>query len=120
MNVPLLEDRDQRRLKAECKLSGTDHSKSLLFPRKTSEHGCGRSGKPRELLPVEVHRVLTRWLGTHPNFVPDFLEPWLMDFYTTVIIPFDDRVILVRPLDRTHFTSRHSEVAQTFDPITEN
>jgi len=46
-----------------------------------------------------------------------FLKPRLPDFHTTVIIPFDNRIILVRPLDCTHFPGRHSEVAQTLDTI---
>jgi hypothetical protein len=64
-------------------------------------------------LPVEVHEVLTGCLA-------DFLEPRLMDSHTTVIIPFDNRVIFVRSLDGTQFPSRYSEVAQTFNPITAN
>jgi hypothetical protein len=78
------------------------------------------TAKTLELLPVEVHKVLTRWLGADLNFVRDFLEPRLMDSRMTVIIPFDNRVILVRSLDGAHFPSRCSEVAQAFDPITGN
>jgi hypothetical protein len=62
---------------------------------------------------VEVHQTLTRRLT-------DFLEPRLLDSHMTVIIPFDNRVILVRTLDGTHLPGRYSEVAQTFDPITGN
>jgi hypothetical protein len=36
---------------------------------------------------------------------------------TTVIVPFDDRVIFVSSLNCTEFSSRLSEVAQTLDPI---
>jgi hypothetical protein len=85
---------DQRSLKAECKLSSTDHYGSVLFPGKTSEQR--RSGRREDIatrtdkLPVEVHEVLTRCLA-------DFLEPRLMDSHMTVIIPFDNRVIFVRP-----------------------
>jgi hypothetical protein len=59
---------------------------------------------------AEGHNGLTRWLA-------DFLEPRVMDSHVTVIIPFENRVILVGPLDGAHFPSRYSEVAQTFDPI---
>jgi hypothetical protein len=45
------------------------------------------------------------------------LEPRLMDSHSTVIIPFDDRVVFVRSLHCAHFSSRLSEVAQTLDPI---
>jgi hypothetical protein len=37
--------------------------------------------------------------------------------HSTVIIPFDDRVIFVGSLNRAEFSSRLSEVAQTFDTI---
>jgi hypothetical protein len=36
-----------------------------------------------------------------------------MDSYTTIIIPFDDRVLIVSPLNCAEFSSRISEVAQT-------
>jgi hypothetical protein len=37
--------------------------------------------------------------------------------YATVIIPLDDRVIFVSSFNRTEFSIRLSEVAQTLDPI---
>jgi len=40
-----------------------------------------------------------------------------VESHTTVIIPFDDRVIFVSLLNCTEFSSRLSEVAQTLDPI---
>jgi len=40
-----------------------------------------------------------------------------MESHTTVIIPFDDRVIFVRLLNRAEFSSRLSEVAQTLNAI---
>ena len=40
-----------------------------------------------------------------------------MKSHTTVIIPFDDRVIFVRLLHCAEFSSRFSEVAQTLDAI---
>ena len=40
-----------------------------------------------------------------------------MESHTTGIIPFDDRVILVRLLNSTEFSTRLSEVAQTLDAI---
>src|ERR1700687_454613 len=47
----------------------------------------------------------------------NFLEPRLAESHTTVIIPFDDGVIFVRLLHSAEFSSRLSEVAQTFDAI---
>jgi hypothetical protein len=41
----------------------------------------------------------------------------LAESHTTVIIPFDDRVIFVRLLNCAEFSSRLSEVAQTLDAI---
>ena len=40
-----------------------------------------------------------------------------MESPTTVIIPFNDRVIFVSSLNRAEFSSRLSEVAQTLDAI---
>jgi hypothetical protein len=40
-----------------------------------------------------------------------------VESYTTVIIPLDDRVILVSLLNCAEFSSRLSEVAQTLDAI---
>jgi hypothetical protein len=40
-----------------------------------------------------------------------------MESHTTVIVPFDDRVIFVCLLNGAEFSSRLSEVAQTLDAI---
>jgi len=47
----------------------------------------------------------------------NLLEPRLVESHTTVIIPFDDRVIFVNLLNCAEFSSRLSEVAQTLDAI---
>ena len=47
----------------------------------------------------------------------DFLEPWLMQPRAAVTIPLYNRVILVRPFDRTVFSGRPSKISQTLDPI---
>jgi hypothetical protein len=47
----------------------------------------------------------------------DLLERRLMESLTTVIVPFDERIILVRLLNCAEFSSRLSEVAQPLDPI---
>jgi hypothetical protein len=41
----------------------------------------------------------------------------LAESHTTVVIPFDDRVLLVRSLNRAQIPSWFSEVAQTLDAI---
>ena len=40
-----------------------------------------------------------------------------MESRTTVVIPLDDRVLFVSSLNCAEFSSRRSEVAQTFDTI---
>jgi hypothetical protein len=47
----------------------------------------------------------------------NLLERRLVDSHTTVIIPFDDRVIFVRLMNCAEFSRRLSEVAQTLDTI---
>ena len=47
----------------------------------------------------------------------NLLERRLAESRATVVIPFDDRVLLVGSLNCTEFSSRLSEVAQTFDSI---
>jgi hypothetical protein len=41
----------------------------------------------------------------------------LAEFLTTVIIPFDNRVLFVSLLDRPQLSGRLSEVTQTLDAI---
>ena len=45
------------------------------------------------------------------------LEQGLMKSRATIIVPFDNRVIFVRSLNRPEFPSRRPEVAQTLDSI---
>ena len=40
-----------------------------------------------------------------------------MNSYTAVVIPFDERVIFINLPNCAKFSSRHSEIAQTFDAI---
>jgi hypothetical protein len=37
--------------------------------------------------------------------------------HATVVIPFDERIIFIHLSNRAKFSSRYSEVAQTFDAI---
>ena len=50
--------------------------------------------------------------GLHP------LERRLVDSDTSVIIPFDERIIFIHLSNRPKFSGRHSEVTQTLDAIT--
>ena len=59
-----------------------------------------------------------------PSRMPDgqrtllnLLKPWMMEPGATVIIPFDDRVVLISLLNRAEFSRRPSKVAQTLDAI---
>ena len=45
------------------------------------------------------------------------LERWLVNSYTTVVIPFDERILFIHLPNCAKFSSRHSEVAQTFDAV---
>jgi len=58
-------------------------------------------------------------LADRPNHLVagDLLEPRLVHSHTTVIIPFDDRVLFVRLLNCAELPRRLSEVAQTLDAI---
>jgi hypothetical protein len=47
----------------------------------------------------------------------NLLEPRLVESHAPVIIPFDDRVLFIRSLNRAKFPGRLSEVAQTLDTI---
>jgi hypothetical protein len=66
-------------------------------------------------------RNLRIWLPLRRSAQPccglDLLERRLMESHTTVIVPFDDRVIFVSLLNCAEFSSRLSEVAQTLDAI---
>jgi hypothetical protein len=46
-----------------------------------------------------------------------FLERRLVNSYTTVVIPFDERVIFINLPNCAKFSRWHSEVAQTLDAI---
>jgi len=47
----------------------------------------------------------------------DLLERRLVDSFSTVIIPLDDRVLFVSSFNCAKFSARHSEIAQTLDTI---
>jgi hypothetical protein len=51
------------------------------------------------------------------GFLADFLEPWLVESHATVVIPLDNRVLIVRLFNGAQLPSRFSEVAQTLDAI---
>jgi hypothetical protein len=75
-----------------------------------NQAGMGWVEEPYRL--SDAHRIRAR------DFVgPHLLEPWLVESHTTVIIPLDDHVIFVRWLNRTIFSGRLSEVAQTLGAI---
>jgi hypothetical protein len=52
------------------------------------------------------------------NLITSFLQPRLAQSHSTVIIPLYKRVVFVRLLNCTEFSSRLSEISQTLDAIT--
>src|ERR1700686_1246884 len=67
---------------------------------------------------VKTVELCTGWFGKGMNFISNFLQPRLAEPHTTVIIPFDDRVVFVSLLNGTEFSSRLPEISQTLDAIT--
>jgi hypothetical protein len=58
------------------------------------------------------------WLDrSAPVCLLKLLEPRLVESHSPIVIPFDDRVIVIRLLNRAQFSRRPSEVAQTLDAI---
>jgi len=47
----------------------------------------------------------------------NLFERWLVPSHTTVVIPFDERVLLISLLNGPELSGRLSEVAQTLDAI---
>jgi hypothetical protein len=60
----------------------------------------------------------TCWLGKGMSLLADLLEPRLAESHSTVVIPLYKRVVFVRLLNCTEFSSRLSEISQTLDAIT--
>jgi hypothetical protein len=52
------------------------------------------------------------------SFLADLLEPRLVQSHSTVVIPLYERVVFVRLLNCSEFSSRLSEISQTLDAIT--
>src|ERR1700686_2047231 len=67
---------------------------------------------------VKTVELCTGWFGKGMNFVSNFLQPRLAQSHTTVIIPLYKRVVFVRLLNCTEFSSRLSEISQNLDAIT--
>jgi hypothetical protein len=51
------------------------------------------------------------------NLIADFLKPRLAQSHTSVVIPLYKRVIFVRSLNCSEFSSRLSKISQTLDAI---
>jgi hypothetical protein len=52
------------------------------------------------------------------SFLADFLEPRLVQSHSTVIIPLYKRIVFVRLLNGSEFSSRLSKISQALDAIT--
>jgi hypothetical protein len=51
------------------------------------------------------------------NLIADFLKPRLAQSHTSIVIPLYQRVVFVRSLDCSEFSSRLSKISQTLDAI---
>src|ERR1700686_3607644 len=67
---------------------------------------------------VKTVELCTGWFGKGMIFISNFLQPRLAQPHTTVVIPLYKRVVFVRLLNCTEFSSRLSEISQTLDAIT--
>jgi hypothetical protein len=52
------------------------------------------------------------------SFLADLLQPRLVQSHSTVVIPLYKRVVVVRLLNCSEFSSGLSEISQTLDAIT--
>jgi hypothetical protein len=90
-------------------------------PSSQSNRGNSLSGTRRHSRGRRIgwfRRSLWRWRLEGPACCSlNSLQRRLVESYATVIIPFDERVILVRLLNGAEFSSRPSEVAQALDAI---
>jgi hypothetical protein len=69
-------------------------------------------------LPVEFHRLCTCWLAKGMNPITNFLKPRLAQSHTTVVIPLYKRVVFVRLLNCSEFSSRLPKISQALNAIT--
>jgi len=51
------------------------------------------------------------------GFIADFLEPWLVQSHSTVIIPLYKCVVVVRLLNCAEFSSQLSKITQALDAV---
>ena len=62
--------------------------------------------------------LCTGWFGKGMNLIVDFLKPRLAQSHTSIAIPLYKRVVFIRLLNCSEFSSRLSEISQTLDAIT--
>ncbi len=62
--------------------------------------------------------LCTGWFGEGMNLIVDFLKPRLAQSHTSMAIPLYKRVVFIRLLNCSEFSSRLSEISQTLDAIT--
>ena len=81
------------------------------WPSRSGLRCCASNAK-------ELHRLCTCWLAKGTNPLANFFKPRLAQSHTTVVIPLYKRVVFVRLLNCSEFSSRLSEISQTLDAIT--
>jgi len=78
-----------------------------LQTNQLSRSDCGRTVQLR-----------TCWLGKGMSFVADLLEPRLAQSHTSSAIPLYKRVVFIRLLNCSEFSSRLSKITQALYSIT--
>ena len=67
---------------------------------------------------VKTVELCTCWLGKGMSFPADLLEPRLVQSHSTVIIPLYKRIVAIRLLNCSEFSSWLSKISQALDAIT--
>jgi len=66
---------------------------------------------------VKTVELCTCWLAKGINLIANFLKPRLAQSHTTVVIPLYKRVVFIRLLNCSEFSSRLSKISQALDAI---
>jgi quercetin dioxygenase-like cupin family protein len=94
----------------------TDAHGKFTYPDGKTENINAKAGTVQHMDAHTRTMHLLACKGT--NLLANFFEPRLAQSHTTVVIPLYKRVVFVRLLNCTEFSSRLSEISQTLDAIT--
>jgi hypothetical protein len=62
--------------------------------------------------------LCTCWLAKGTNLFANFFKPRPAQSHTTIAIPLHKRIVFIRLLNRSEFSSRLSKISQALDAIT--